>query len=340
MLLTLRSDALNQSAAEDGHFESIRSAPPARVADYRRADPGILALTTSRGESVPKPARIASPLAGVITAFALLGAAPALAATGPYVSLGDSYTAGPLVPTATGNPILCGRSTNNYPSDVTRAIAPQSFTDASCSSATTADMTQSQSLQGGLQTAPPQFNALRSNDKLVTVGIGGNDADLIGVAEECAKLDATSPTGTACKDHYDAGGSDPNVAAISATGPKMAAVIQGIHQRAPHAKVLVVGYPDGLPVDGSSCWPLVPFSPGDITYFNSLEQQLNQVLGQEAGANSATYVDTFTSSIGHDACKVPGVAWVNGIVPTSPAYPLHPNQMGEQNMANQVLALL
>jgi hypothetical protein len=25
---------------------------------------------------------------------------------------------------------------------------------------------------------------------LVTVGIGGNDADLIGVAEECAELDA------------------------------------------------------------------------------------------------------------------------------------------------------
>jgi hypothetical protein len=29
---------------------------------------------------------------------------------------------------------------------------------------------------------------------------------------------------------------------------------------------------------------------------------------------------------------------VNGIVPNSVAYPLHPNQIGEQNMANQVLA--
>lgn len=289
---------------------------------------------------MPKPARIAAPLGAVIAALALFGTAPAFAATGPYVSLGDSYTAAPLVPAPTGNPILFGRSTNNYPSDVTRAIAPKSFTDASCSSATTADMTHSQSLQGGAQTAPPQFNALRSNDRLVTLGIGGNDAGLIGVAEECAQLDATQPTGTACKDHYNAGGSDPNVAAINATGPKVAAVIQGIHQRAPHAKVIVVGYPDGLPVDGSSCWPLVPLSPGDITYINSLEQQLNTVIKQAAGANTATFVDTFNSSIGHDACKAPGTAWVNGIVPNSVAYPLHPNQMGEQNMANQVLASL
>ena len=39
-----------------------------------------------------------------------------------------------------------------------------------------------------------------------------------------------------------------------------------------------------------------------------------------------------------DACKAPGTAWVNGFVPTSAAYPMHPNQAGEQNMANQVLS--
>jgi hypothetical protein len=93
-------------------------------------------------------------------------------------------------------------------------------------------------------------------------------------------------------------------------------------------------------VDGSNCWPLVPLSSGDIAYFNSLEEQLNSVLSQDAASNGATFVDTFTSSIGHDACKPPLVAWVNGIVPNSVAYPLHPNQMGEQNMANQVLLAL
>jgi lysophospholipase L1-like esterase len=275
--------------------------------------------------------------AGAALVIAVLGAAAAQAAIGPYVSVGDSYTAAPLVPNPTGSPILCGRSTNNYPSDVSRALSPSSFTDASCSSATTADMAQSQSLDGGVQTAPPQFNALASSDALVTLGIGGNDAGLIGVAEECGKLDVIRPFGTACKNHYTSGGSDPNKAAINATGPKVAAVIQGIHARAPQAEVLVVGYPDGLPTNGSACWPLVPLSAGDITYFNSLETALNTVLRNAANANGATYVDTFTSSIGHDACKAPGTAWVNGFIPTSAAFPLHPNQAGEQNMANQVL---
>jgi len=277
--------------------------------------------------------------ASAIAAAALATATTAAAAPGPYVSLGDSYTSAPLVPSPTGNPILCGRSTNNYPSDVARAISPQTFTDVSCGSATTADMTQPQNLYG-LQTNPPQFNALSSSDTLVTEGIGGNDAGLIGIAETCAEIDATHPTGTACKNHYTAGGSDPNVAAINATGPKVGAVLQGIHTRAPNAKVLLVGYPDGLPVNGTSCWPLVPLSSGDIRYFNSLEQQLNSVLQQQAAANNATFVDTWNSSIGHDACKLPGVAWVNGIVPNSVAFPLHPNQMGERNMANQVLAAL
>ena len=276
--------------------------------------------------------------AGAALVVAVAGAGAAQAAIGPYVSLGDSYTAAPLVPDPTGSPILCGRSTNNYPSDVTRVLSPSSFTDASCSSATTVDMTQSQSLEGGLQTAPPQFNALKPNDALVTVGIGGNDAGLISVAEECAKLDIIRPTGTACKNHYASGSGDPNVAAINATGPKVAALIQGIHARAPKAEVMVVGYPDGLPTNGSSCWPLVPISAGDITYFNGLETSLNSTLKSTAAANDATYVDTFTSSVGHDACKASGTAWVNGVVPTSAAFPLHPNQKGEQNMANQVLA--
>lgn len=269
------------------------------------------------------------------------GVAAAAAPTGPYVSLGDSYTSAPLVPTPTGNPIGCGRSTNNYPSDVARVIGPASFTDVSCASATTANMLSPQSVPFG-GTNPPQFNALGASDTLVTVGIGGNDAGLIGVAEECAKLDALWPFGTNCKNHYDPSGNpaaDPNVQAINATGPKVASVLAGIHARSSQARVLIVGYPDGLPVNGGSCWPTVPFSSGDIKYFNGLEAQLNAVIASAAANNAATFVDTFQSSIGHDACAGSG-AWVNGIVPTSVAYPLHPNQAGEQNMANQVLKAL
>jgi lysophospholipase L1-like esterase len=298
-----------------------------------------------RGESVvsvaARPAPRRAILVVVCTIAALLGCAlvaahaRANAPTGPYVALGDSFTAGPLVPTATGSPLLCGRSTNDYPADVARAISPSSFVNASCTGATTIDMTQSQSLAGGARTAPPQFNALAPNDSLVTVGIGGNDAGLISVAEKCAELDVLWPFGDRCKSYYQAGGGDTVVAAIDATGPKVAQVIAGIQQRAPSARVLVVGYPDGLPQNGTSCYPIVPVSRADVSWFNSLEIDLNRVLRTTAVANGATYVDTFKSSIGHDACAGSN-AWVNGIIPTSDAFPLHPNQAGELNMARQV----
>ncbi len=281
---------------------------------------------------------VAIGIGGLLAALSLLVFAPgAAAAIGPYVSLGDSYTAGPLIPTPTGKPILCGRSTHNYPSDVSRVLAPSRFTDASCSGATTVNMTHAQHL-GGRQSNPPQFNALSGDDALVTLGIGGNDAGLISVAEECARLDLAWPFGDRCKQHYESGGTDPNVAAIRATGPKVAAVIRGIRARAPVARIEVVGYPDGLPVTGRGCWPVVPFSNRDVAYVNRLEQRLNSVLERVARTHGVTYVDTFTSSIGHDACKPPGTAWVNSVIPTSPGFPLHPNQTGEQNMANQVLA--
>lgn len=274
----------------------------------------------------------------IVALIPVMSGAAARAATGPYVALGDSYTAGPLIPTHTGTPGLCLRSTDNYPADLARAIHPSSFTDASCSGATTVDMTEPQSLLHGIQTAPPQFDALSADDALVTVGIGGNDSGLIGIAEKCAKLDVLDPYGTPCRNYFRSSGSDPNLAAIAATGPKVQAVLQGIHQLAPQAKVMLVGYPDGLPVNGTGCWPRVPLARGDILYFDSLELRLNAVLRLAARADDATYVDTFSSSIGHDACQPAGTAWVNSIIPTSLSAPLHPNEAGELNMADQILS--
>jgi hypothetical protein len=143
-----------------------------------------------------------------------------------------------------------------------------------------------------------------------------------------------------CKNHYDASGNDPNVAAVNATGPKVASVIQGIHSKAPNAKVLIVGYPAGLPTNGTSCWPLVPISAGDIKYFNSLEQGLNQVEANVAAANGATFVDTWNSSIGHDACKAPGVAVGQRDRSDLSRVPAPPESGREANMARQVLATL
>jgi hypothetical protein len=291
------------------------------------------------GQRASLRAPILAAVAALTTALVTLAlAGVAYAATGPYVSLGDSYTAGALIPELTGQPSACWRSTLNYPRDLAKAIEPSSFTDVSCGGAQTNAMTQPQGLLLG-QTNPPQFDALNANDALVTVGIGGNDANLIGVAEECIKLDIGWPWGETCKNHYTSSGTNTVLASIQATGPKVAAVLLGIHSRAPHARVVLVGYQDILPQNGTTCWPVVPLSSADVVWLNEMEIELNKVLAQTAPANGATYVDTFQSSIGHDACA--GINhWINGLIPTSPAAPLHPNQWGEANTAKQIEAAL
>jgi len=85
-----------------------------------------------------------------ILAAALGPVAGARAALGPYVALGDSYTAAPLVPNQVGRPVGCARSDQNYPSLVAAAMGPSAFRDVSCSSATTEHMTAPQAVTLGV----------------------------------------------------------------------------------------------------------------------------------------------------------------------------------------------
>ena len=54
----------------------------------------------------------------------------------------------------------------------------------------------------------------------------------------------------------------------------------------------------------------------------------------------ATFVDTYTATIGHDACQPPAAKDIEGLIPASLAYPFHPNGRGERVMAARVLAAL
>ena len=278
----------------------------------------------------------------VTAALALIatiaGAAPA-AETGPYVALGDSYTAAPLVLTPVGTPLGCARSDRNYPSLVAAALAPPVFRDVSCSSATTQHMTEPQSVTGA--TNPPQFGALSADAALVTIGIGGNDVGLVGAAVECIQLGLLAPTGSACRSNFATpGGGDRLVDQIAASAPKIAATLQGIHARSPQARVLIVGYPAVAPTDGRSCYPLVPLSSDDLAYFDELLRRTNTMLAEQAAANDAEYVDTYADSVGHDVCTLPPTRWFEGVVPTMPAFPVHPNALGEASMARSVLGVL
>jgi lysophospholipase L1-like esterase len=256
---------------------------------------------------------------------------PARAALGRYVALGDSFTAGPFIPHRHGTPIACLRSDHNYPSLVARMLQPAAFTDVSCSAATTDDMTRAQPVLFGHNI--PQLDAVTAETTLVTVGIGGNDIGYSRIVLTCATLSLTAPHGSPCTRYYGAT-LDRRVAA---TAPKVAGILRAVRARAPRARVLLVGYPRMLPAR-TGCWPTVPAAAGDVPFLDRFERRLNAMLAEQARLAGADFVDAYTSAGRHDMCAAD--RWVEGIVVTSPAAPVHPNARGMQAVADRVLAVL
>jgi hypothetical protein len=279
-----------------------------------------------------RPRRLPRLLALTLATLALLcGWAVAQARAANYVSLGDSYAAGPLIPNQLP-PFGCLKSDHNYAHLAAPSIG-LTLRDPSCSGATTEDMTQTQNVEPGPN--PPQFNSLDGETKVVSLTIGGNDIGFSEVAESCITL---NPFATPCKDKYDAGGHDQLAARIEAAAPKVAAVLQGIHSRAPNARVFVVNYPAIFPETGVGCWPQEPIGWGDVPYLRATEQRLNAMLASQAGANNASVVSWYQASVGHDSCKSQSVRWVEPLVPGELAAPIHPNKAGMQGAATALIA--
>ena len=275
-------------------------------------------------------------LVALVAAFA--PAATAEAAPPTYVGLGDSYAAGPLIPLQIP-PLGCLKSDHNY-AHLAAPQLPYDLRDPSCSGAKTDHMTQTQNVDPGPN--PPQFNSLDAKTRLVTLEIGGNDIGFSEIVRNCAST--TGPEGHPCQDRYVTANGDEISQRIQATGPKVAAVLQGIHARSPKASVYVVNYLPILPekplVPGApeGCWPQVPAAYDDVPYLRAKEKELNQMLADQAAANGAKVLDTYTPGIGHDACQPPVVRWVEPAVPVSAAAPFHPNIGGMQAEAQLLLA--
>jgi lysophospholipase L1-like esterase len=252
-----------------------------------------------------------------------------------YVALGDSYVSGPLIPNQSTNPAGCLRSDKNYPNLVRTSIKVTKFTDVSCSGADTNDMFAPQNVTPG-PANPPQLNALNRQTKVVTLGIGGNDIGFSDIAKNCG---FSLPNSPGCKPDYVHDGRDELSERIAAVGPKLDRVLAELKARAPRAQAFLVGYPTILPETGDGCYPVVTIIPSDVRYLREKVKELNALLKSRADAAGITYVDIATSSIGHDFCQlVVTEKWVEALVVTSPAAPVHPNARGMAGTAPVVAA--
>ena len=318
----------------------VQPPPGASIAELgagASATSPALASGTSATSAAALGAGTSTPSAAALAADSAASPAELPALTGPMVALGDSYTAGALLPTdLRARPLGCLRSTRAYPVLVAAALGA-SLTDVACASAGVENMTSAQRTSIG--TNAPQLNALASDDSLVVLTLSGDDIGFMNVLDECMELSFTDPWGSPCQAHYTSGGTDQLAALVKAEAPRMADVLSDIAARAPQARIVVVGYPDIFPLSGG-CWPAVPITDGDIGYLRGIELQLNAILAADAKAAGATFVNTYTPTIGHDFCQPETIRDVEGLLPGSLALPFHPNARGQAAIAAAVLAAL
>lgn len=291
---------------------------------------------------VRNPGRCGFAAALLLASVCLPGSATATstsATTDPlaqkYVALGDSFTSSPLTGLPVGLPIGCNRTQNNYPRLVAAALNVGVFVDRSCGGATTKNLVEAQHVLGGENL--PQLEAVTPDTTLVSIGIGGNDLGLAGLVQRCVSVEALKAS---CVDQWSPGDTDVLVQRIDRVAARVDEALTEIRHKAPRARVLVIGYPVVAPAAGIGCFPQLPIDDSDVAYLRDLQQRLNAMLAWDAQAHSADYVDTYTASMGHDPCEIDGVKWMEGVVPDEPAAALHPNALGQEAMADEVLATL
>jgi lysophospholipase L1-like esterase len=225
-----------------------------------------------------------------------------------YVALGDSFTSGAGLPHTTRDGVFCGQSSLSYPHLVAKALDAE-LTDVSCGGATTDNGTQPQSQGAGVQPRPPQLDAVTRGTDLVTVSLGGNDFSwYLGLMFGCTAVAAQDPTGSPCEKQGTSAGSDPT-ALPAQIGARLEALLTEVHRRAPGARVLLVGYPQPVPAEGTC--PELPLATGDYPFVRAEWAAMDATMRQAASAAAVTYVEVPAQSEGHDICAGAD-AWVNG----------------------------
>ena len=199
----------------------------------------------------------------------------------------------------------CFRSSANYPALAAEKLGAE-LDDRSCGGARTVDFKRSQ-----FPDVPPQLTAVKPGVDVITVGIGGNDQKVFQqLVGRCPALRASDAAGAPCEAFMESSGKDALLAALDRTGTLVTGLLREVHQKAPKAKVLVVGYPQIVSAD-STC-PDLPLARGDYAYAEKVNFALTEMLRKAAVATDSTYVDVWSASKGHDICsKDP---WINGSV--------------------------
>ncbi len=274
---------------------------------------------------------------------------PARAASGTYVALGDSYSAGDGVPPY-GNPPsspgppyysqICDQSATAWPATVSNYLgfSGSQFSFRACTGAKLTDQNNTSlgDLTGPEQVPNPNFvgppvgtwpaqeTTLPSDTRLVTLSFGGNDVGFEQVLQDCI-ADPLCQT-------FEAPQLDHNIATI---GDTLVNAYQRIAHDLSSARIIVMGYPRWFPnVPPPGCDPValrVLWMNQEIGKLDSAIQAA-VIRAYQAGVKNIEYISgSYDAFTGHELCTAS--PYLHAIVWSNLVSSFHPNQGGNDRMA-------
>ena len=288
---------------------------------------------------------------------------------GDYLALGDSYSAGNgLTPYAPGTAATgCNQSVNSaYPDLLFSLLRKQdpgaSFTFTACSGALTGEI-QDYTVSPGFKIPPQISGAVEPSVGLVTITIGGNDANFAAVVEQCLIsgncLDQVFPPAGVqemTQQPVPAGEllTQWGPGTIEEIGSSDATVFSTLRQDFPNARILVIGYPYLFPDQAAPGFPYYPplcasilnrLSVTERGGIRTLQDEFNDRIYEEAVAAGIEFISPVAIWNQHEPCGS-SVQYTNSVKPylhfPNPinGSSFHPNTAGQQTLAALVACYL
>ncbi len=253
-----------------------------------------------------------------------------------YLNMGDSFSSGEGSggPWANGTNVssgsqqnMCHRSSNAYSGQFTALSSIwRGVTNVACSGAVTSDITSSPNYICSSGFSPcnamgtqaygeqAQISHITANTGLITLTIGGNDLNVVGLATGCyEKLDVV--TRNQC--FLDTFGSS-FLTQVDAMAPTLEATYQSIKDKAAsvgaHPTYVVLTYPQTFPNDWSGICIGLPApitSPEQSNALRAVVSHLNAQIRIAAAAKGFTVLDEENAFLGHEECTPQ--PWVNDL---------------------------
>jgi hypothetical protein len=218
-----------------------------------------------------------------------------------YVAMGDSYSSG----VGTGSYTIdsaCKRSVYAYPYLFMQQHPGSSLNFVACSGAKTTDMIAKQI---------PVLSA-DTGANLVTMTIGGNDIGFANLIQQCTLSDCTSTLVN-------------TTSTLSTTlGPALDTAFADVRTAAPHATVIVLGYPHVFST--SMCLGTLGISAAEEKDANLLSDAMDSLLSAYSSKYGFVYKSAIVPFTGHAVCS--SSPWVNGLNLFNTGESYHPTKAG------------